>query len=133
QPAQEPAFADVRSTDDGVLPGALPGNFVTDTNFLRMFAFLLDFFLQLAHARFEVSLHLFAGLVLGQKSVHFFQALQPVLGGLGLFVLGFGFQVLRGQVSGHDRSSVSEIVPCGCTNYYTLPVASAPSNAGSSS
>ena len=104
QSRQQPALAGVRRADQRDLAGPLPRNLVGDAA-----AFLVPIVLDLLGGvldlGLQLGLQLFAGLVLGHQREHLPQAGQPFLGGLGLLVLGLGFQVLRRQIGGHRRSA----------------------------
>ena len=95
QPAEQTTLAGVGASEQDILSCSLLGYFVADADFLGVLLFLLDFFAQIAHARFQIGLHFLAGFVLGQKREHALEAFQPLFGGLGLLEIGFCFEVLR--------------------------------------
>src|SRR5260370_1197741 len=95
-----------QGADDHVLPGALARDLVADADLLGFLALVFDLLLGLAHLGLQLGLELLAGLVLGHQRPHLLQTGQAFLGGLGLLVLGLGFEVLRREVYGHGFISV---------------------------
>ena len=102
KPRQQPALARVRSADDHILPGPLPGKLVADADLLRMLLRLLDLVLELAHLRLEIGLQFLARFVLRYEPKHFLQASELLLRRLRLLVFLFGFVILGGEVGCHN-------------------------------
>src|SRR5262249_20374489 len=86
------------------LPGPLLRDLVADAGFFRVLALVLDLLAGGTQLGLQLRLELLGRLVLGDQCPHLFQALQPLLGGLGPLVLRLGFEVLWREVDGHRRA-----------------------------